>query len=790
MKALDIATKNHITMQDLLEVCKDLGINCESGDTVLTDQDLFLLDKKIEVLKIKKIQKVEKSKLGNKIKLKRKVNISKEIKDIRSGEHVKIEKEHPPVVSPEKSKFLKKPVTDNSRRPYPPRDRDGKPLVRPKEFAAKPAEDKSILKITDVKAAPEAVEKTDPSKKRKKGKDKEKEDKKKYIKEKWAEKTLSIRKKPIVSQKREIVTPGEITITEGITVGELARKMNIKASDVIARLMKLGEMVAINQALEMDTVEILAAEYNTAVKIVSLYDETVINHDDEVDNKEDYVSAPPVVTVMGHVDHGKTRLLDTIRKTNVIAQEHGGITQHIGAYMVPVKDKKITFLDTPGHAAFTTMRARGAKVTDIVILVVAADDGVMPQTIEAIDHAKDAEVPIIVAINKIDVPSANPAKVRQELANYGLSPEEWGGTTLYAEISAKQGTNIEELLDLILIQTEMLELKSNPKKRAKGTVLEAKLDIGRGPVTTILVQDGTLRIGDPFVAGIYHGKVRAMFNDQGDSITEAGPSTPVEVLGISGVPEAGDPFEGVESEKFSRQISQKRLEYKRIESAKKVRKVTLESLNDMIREGEIQDFRVIVKADVDGSAQALKESLENLSSDEIRVKVIHIGTGNINDSDVMLASASNALIIGYHVRPTGKVADLAEKENVSIKFYNIIFEATDDVKAAMQGMLKPVFKEELQGSGEVKEVFKISKVGNAAGAVLLSGKIGSKSKVRVIREGVVIHQGDIKTLKRYKDDVSEVVAGQDFGFMFPDFNDIQLGDKFESFVLKEIKKNL
>ncbi len=775
MKASEIASKNHITIEDLFEVCKDLGIDCDTDSSELSDQDLFLVEKKIEVIKNKKSRQIEKKIAGKKIKLKRKVKVSTAVKKKKSADE-KTQKEKPDVKKkktadkPEKKKVVRKAGD------YAAAKREKKPVEEKRPSLDKGKKDASPA---------DAIKKSDTSKKKKKAKDKEKE--KKYTKEKYAEKSFSVKKKLHVPQKKEAVTPEEITIIEGVTVGELAKKLNVKANDLISRLMKLGEMATINQALDLDTVVILAEEFGTEVKVVSLFDETVIKQV-EVDNPEDYIDAPPVVTVMGHVDHGKTKLLDTIRMTNVTEQEHGGITQHIGAYMVNVNNKKITFLDTPGHSAFTTMRARGASVTDIVILVVAANDGVMPQTIEAIDHAKEANVPIIVAINKIDLEDANQAKVKQELSNYDLVPEEWGGQTLYAEISAKKKINIEDLLELILIQTEMLELKANPKQRARGTVLESKLDVGRGAVTTILVQNGTLKVGDPFVVGVYNGKVRAMFNDQGEHIKEAGPSTPVEVLGISGVPEAGDPFEGVESEKFAKQISQKRLEYKRIESAKKIKKVTLESLNELIRDGEIQDLRIIVKADVDGSAQALKKELEDLSNDDVRVKVIHHGTGGINESDVMLASASNAIIIGFHVRPTGRVAELAEKENVSLKYYNIIFEATDDIKAAMRGMLKPVIKEVVQGSGEIRQVFKISKVGTAGGSILAAGTFTRKCRVRIIRDGVVIYEGDLKSLKRYKDDVSEVQAGQEFGFVLEDFNDLKEGDAFEAYILKEIAR--
>lgn len=775
MKASEIASKNHITIEDVFEVCRDLGIDCNTDGAELSDQDLFLVEKKIEVIKNKKSRQIEKKIAGKKIRLKRKVRVSTAVKKKKTADE-KSKKEKPEAKKKKTAeKSIKNKVSGKTGDKATTKT-EKKPGDDSRKTKSKPGKDVSSTEV---------IAKSDTSKKKKKTKDKEKE--KKYTKEKYVEKSFSIKKKQLIPQKKEVITPEEITVIEGVTVGELAKKLNVKANDLISRLMKLGEMTTINQALDLDTVVILAEEFGTEVKVVSLFDETVIKQV-EVDNPEDYIDSPPVVTVMGHVDHGKTKLLDTIRMTNVTEQEHGGITQHIGAYMVTVNNKKITFLDTPGHSAFTTMRARGASVTDIVVLVVAANDGVMPQTIEAIDHAKEANVPIIVAINKIDLEDANQTKVKQELSNYDLAPEEWGGQTLYAEISAKKKLNIENLLELILIQTEMLEIKANPKQRARGTVLESKLDVGRGAVTTILVQNGTLRVGDPFVVGVYNGKVRAMFNDQGEQIKEAGPSTPVEVLGISGVPEAGDPFEGVESEKFAKQISQKRLEYKRIESAKKIKKVTLESLNELIRDGEIQDIRIIVKADVDGSAQALTKELEDLSNDDVRVKVIHHGTGGINESDVMLASASNAIIIGFHVRPTGKVAELAGKEDVSLKYYNIIFEATDDIKAAMKGMLKPVIKEEVQGTGEIKQIFKISKVGTAGGSILASGIFTRKSKARIIRDGVVIYEGELKSLKRYKDDVSEVKAGQEFGFVLEDYNDLKEGDTFEAYILKEIAR--
>ncbi len=784
MKAIEIAGRNHVSIDDMMEVCRELEIACESEESDLQEKDIFLIEKKIEAIKKRKALQIEESKKGRKIKLKRKVQMPKEPKE--GAEAVK-EAPAKPAARPA-AKETARPAGDRRPSERPPQRRPPGAGARPAPGVGdRPRRTEPPRKDGEKPAAGDKPTVDGKDKKRKKTKEKEK-DKRKYKKE-HVEKEITHRKRGAEEMRREAAAPTEINITENISVGELAKKLNIKAADVIAKLMKLGVMATINQVIDSETAEILSAEYGTMVKVVSLYDQTVIKHVEE-DLPDDYIPRPPVVTVMGHVDHGKTRLLDAIRQTNIIDREFGGITQHIGAYSVNVGGRKITFLDTPGHEAFTTMRARGAKVTDIVVLIVAANDGVMPQTIEAINHAKDAGVPIIVAINKIDLPEANPDKVKHELAKYDLVQESWGGQTLFAEISAKFGQNIESLMELILIQSEIMEFKANTKLLAKGTVIESKLDMGRGAVSTVLIMNGTLRVGDPFVIGVFSGKVRAMFDDLGTPITEAGPSMPVEVLGISGVPSAGDPFEGVDSDKTARQISQKRLEYKRAESAKKVKKVTLESLNEMIREGEMQEIRIIVKADVDGSCQALQESLEKLSTEDVRVKVIHTGTGGINESDVMLASASNALIIGYHVRPTGKVTEIAERENVSIKFYNVIFEVTDHIRAAMQGMLSPEIREEIAGSGQVRQVFKISKIGSIAGSVLESGKVDRSAKMRLIRDGVVVFDGAMKSLKRFKDDVSEVVAGQEFGFGLDGFNDIKEGDNFEAYRLIEIAKTI
>ncbi|EMM76446.1 translation initiation factor IF-2 [Leptospira santarosai] len=589
-----------------------------------------------------------------------------------------------------------------------------------------------------------------------------------------------------------ISVPKEITVLENVQVGELAKKMNLKPGDVIGKLMKMGMMVTINNIIDSETASLLADEYGCKVKVVSLYEETII--EEEKDNEEDYINRPPVVTIMGHVDHGKTKLLDTIRRSSVIDTESGGITQHIGAYQVKTARGLVTFLDTPGHEAFTSMRARGAKVTDIVILVVAADDGVMPQTLEAISHAKAAEVPIIVAINKIDLPSANPDKIMQELANHGLQSEEWGGQTMYVKISARENIGIDKLLEVILLQAEVMDLKSNPKRRAKGTIIEAKLDPGRGSVATVLIQNGTLRVGDPFVAGVFSGRVRAMYNDLGQLIEEAGPAFPAQVTGIDGVPDAGAPFDAMADEKEARNISQHRIEFERIGNSGAATgtssKVTLENMNEFIKQGALKELKVIIKADVRGSAEAIKESLGKLSTPEVKLNVIQSGAGAIVDMDVMLASASNALIIGFHVRANPKTIALAEKEGVQIKYYNIIYQVVDEIKLAMEGLLEPEKIEEVIGTAEIREIFKVSKIGNIAGCMVTSGKIQKSANVRVIGDGVTKFEGKLKSLKRVKDDVNDVVSGFECGIQVDGYNDFKVGDTIEAYNVTVIKRKL
>lgn len=585
------------------------------------------------------------------------------------------------------------------------------------------------------------------------------------------------------------VVPKSIDIMETISVSDLAKKMNLKAGDIIAKLMGMGMMVTINQSIDSDTATLLASEYGCEVHLVSLYDETVIESDKG--NAEDLQPRSPIVTVMGHVDHGKTKTLDAIRNSHVAEGEAGGITQKIGAYQVTTKKGRITFLDTPGHEAFTMMRARGAQITDIVVLVVAADDGVMPQTLEALSHAKDAKVPIIVAVNKIDKEGANPERVMTQLSEQGLTPEEWGGDTQYVKISALKGIGIDDLLDAILLQAEMLELKAPVHTRAEGKIIESRVDQGRGVVADIVVLSGTLEIGDPFVAGVYSGRVRAMFNDRGEKVTEAGPSMPVEVLGLDDMPNAGDPFQVTESEKEARAISAKRQELKRFEDAKAVKKVTLDNLYSTIEASEVKEFKVIIKADLQGSAEALKQSLEKLSTPEIRLNVIHSSAGAINESDVTLAAADeNAIIIGFNVRPTPKAKLLAEQEKVEIRKYNVIYKCVEEITAAMEGMLKPDTKEEVTGTAEVRSTFRVPKVGVIAGCYITDGVLKRSSNINLIRDGVVKYTGKVISLRHFKDDIKEATYGLECGVGLENWQDIQEGDTLEAFDYVEIARKL
>lgn len=578
-----------------------------------------------------------------------------------------------------------------------------------------------------------------------------------------------------------------IEIGETLTVNELAEKLNKPVTEVIKELIFCGVMAAINQEIDFDTAEKVCKKFDTAV-LLKEEDTGKLEQDTDMVDEETGVKRPPVVTVMGHVDHGKTSLLDAIRKSKVTETEAGGITQHIGAYVVNINGEKITFLDTPGHEAFTAMRARGAQITDIVVLVVAADDGVMPQTIEAINHCKAANVPIVVAINKIDKPDSNPDRVKQELSEKGLVPEEWGGDTICVPVSARSKIGIDSLLEMIILTAEMQELKGNTERKAKGTVIEAKLDKGRGPVASLLVQNGTLHVGDSLLVGHCYGRIRAMFDDKGKKIKTAGPSIPVEILGLSEVPDAGDRFTVVKDEKTAREMAEKRKEKIRTENFQSSYKLSLEDLYNQIKEGKVKELSIIVKADVQGSIEAVKQSLEKLSTDNIKVRVIHGAVGAITETDVILASASNAIIIGFNVRPDIKAIEIAEKEKVDIKTYRIIYDAIDDVKSAMIGMLEPEFKEVVLGRAEIRQIYKISSIGTIAGCYVLDGKLTRNSSVRIIRQGIVIFESVLASLKRFKDDVKEVAAGYECGLSIEKFNDIKENDIIEAYTMEQIAK--
>lgn len=583
--------------------------------------------------------------------------------------------------------------------------------------------------------------------------------------------------------------PSKITYTEGITVGELSDKLGVDSSEIIKKLFLLGIMANINQSLDIEALELVASDYG-----VELEEEVVIDDNDlsiyfdDVEEDEDAIVRPAVVTIMGHVDHGKTTLLDSIRNTRVTEGEAGGITQHIGAYQITNNGKKITFLDTPGHAAFTTMRARGAQVTDITILVVAADDGVMPQTIEAINHAKEADVPIIVAVNKIDKPTANPDRVMQELAEYNLIPEDWGGDTIFVPLSALSGEGIDDLLEMLILVSEVQELKANPNKAAVGTVIEAELDKSRGPAASLLVQNGTLNVGDALVVGNTHGKVRAMVNDLGKRIKTAGPSTPVEITGLSDVPQAGDRFVVFKDEKKARRIGEAREQESIIQQRQESKNVTLDNLFEQMKQGEMKDLNVIIKGDVQGSVEALAASLMKIDVEGVNVRIIHTATGAINESDVTLAHASNGIIIGFNVRPDAGAKRAADAENVDMRLHRVIYNVIEEIESAMKGMLDPEFEEKVIGQAEVRQTFKVSKVGTIAGSYVTEGKITRDAGVRVIRDGVVLFEGELDTLKRFKDDAKEVAQGYECGITVAKFNDIKEGDIIEAFVMVEVER--
>lgn len=611
------------------------------------------------------------------------------------------------------------------------------------------------------------------------GKSKKKREK---VHEKEKEK---IEKKPEKTIEKQQKT---ITLPDKISVRDLGNYMEIEPVRIIKKLIDYGLMVNINAEIDFELAKKIAGEFGFEVLKEKTDDQKNVLIEEENDNPEDMKSRPPVVTVMGHVDHGKTSLLDAIRKTNITTREAGGITQHIGASEVEINGKKIVFLDTPGHEAFTTLRARGAKVTDIAILVVAADDGVMPQTVEALNHAKAAGVPIIVAVNKIDKPTANPERVKQQLAEYDLIPEEWGGDTIFVNVSAKTGAGIDQLLEMIILVAEMAELKANYNCKASGVIIEAKLDKGRGPVATVLVQRGTLKVGDDIVAGVAYGRVRALFNSRGKKIKEAGPSIPVEVIGLSEVPIAGDILRAVSSEREAKAIAEEQINRQKEAEFATSKKISLNQLYEKLQKGEMKELNVIIKADVQGSVEALKQSLEKCSTNEIEVRIIHGGVGAISESDVMLASASNAIIVGFNVRPDSNAKKLAEKEQIDIRTYRVIYEVVDDVKSAIIGMLEPEYEEVVLGRAEVRALFKVPNVGVVAGCFVTEGKITRNSNIRVIRQGIVVYEGRISSLKRFKDDVKEVMSGYECGIGIEKFNDIKEQDVLEAFINQPVQR--
>lgn len=716
---------------------------------------------------------------------------------------------------PKKKVVKKEPSAKIIKLPVKPVEKPAKKKKAPAKKAEAPVEKLSARKKA---FAPEPLPETETvpaggRKKKRKKKGEEPDADRKFLKKK-----ISFRKKAVI-EGEDLYSPGyrprkqrkmgkgkksapgqktqitvakpikrRIKIDEAIVLSELAKRMGIKSSEIIKAMMTMGSMATVNQTIDFDTAVLIASEFDYEVERASFEEETLLKQ--EVDDPEKLVPRPPVVTIMGHVDHGKTSLLDVIRKSRISESEAGGITQHIGAYHVATDKGQIAFLDTPGHEAFTAMRARGAQVTDIVVLVVAADDGVMPQTIEAINHAKAADVPIIVAINKIDKQNAEPEKVQRELAEIGLTPEDWGGETIYVKVSAKQAEGIDELLEMILLQAEVLELKANPDKLAAGHVVEAKIDPGRGAVATVLVREGTLRAGDPVVCGLHYGRIRAMLDDRSTQTESAGPSIPVEIVGLSGVPMAGDEMLALKDEKNAKQVSEHRQQKQRSKELAQSSRMSLDKLFERMQEGEVKDLNLIIKADVHGSIEALNDSLTKLSNDEVKVNVVHSATGTIAESDVSLATVSNAIIIGFNVRPSPKVQSMAADEKVDMRFYDVIYDVIKDMKNAMVGLMASTFEERILGSAEVREVFQIPKIGNIAGCYVTDGKIERGQNLRLLRDGVVVYQGKNSSLRRFKDDVKEVQAGYECGIGIENFNDIKVGDAIECYYLEEIRPEI
>ena len=785
VKVSDIAKELGIQSKEIVTIMAGFGVEVKSTKSTLEDKHLNMIIEKLS----KDFDK------GGEFNIPNKDNgygyVEKEEPKKEEPKKEEVKKEEPVKEAPkqeEKKEEVKKEEPKKEKKPSNPQ-----PFLPNKKKENRPKEEKKERVNVVVNTRTEAIDVSKIERREKledlvsdrmrdnmQSKQKIKKGQNRFGKQENKKKLQPVKKMEIKPVKLEVEIP------DTISVGELASRLKKTAVDVIKKLMGLGQMASVSDVIDFDTAFLIAEEFGAEVK-----KEVIITAEDSLtldieDREEDLQERPPVVVVMGHVDHGKTSLLDAIRSTQVTAGEAGGITQHIGAYQVDVKDRKVTFLDTPGHEAFTAMRARGAQVTDIAILVVAADDGIMPQTIESINHAKAAGVSIIVAINKCDKDTANPDKVKQELTEYEIIPEEWGGDTICVNVSAKMGMGIEELLEMVLLTADMKELKANPDRMARGTVIESKLDKGRGPVATVLVQHGTLKIGDVIVAGTAMGKVRAMIDEKGRRITEAGPSVPVEILGLSEVPSGGDLFYVVEDEKKARDVLDERIAKKKEEAIQANQKASLDSLFAQIEEGKLKDLNIIVKADVQGSVEAVKQSLEKLTNEEVRVRVIHGGVGAVNESDVMLASASNAIIVGFNVRPDANAAVSAERAEVELRLYRVIYDAIEEIQAAMKGMLDPKFKEVVQGHAEIRNTFKVSGVGTIGGAYVTDGKISRNSNVRIVRDGIVVHEGVLSSLKRFKDDAKEVASGYECGVGIENYNDIKEGDVVESFIMEEI----
>ena len=800
IKVHEIAKELNVTSKEIIEKMAECGVELKSHSSALEEEHLgMIFDVFTKLSEVSpdelKVLSEEKPKAKPEEKEEPKPEVA-EVKKEEKKEPSKTEKK--PLEKKEVKKEEKKPEKKEVKKVEPPKPKKKKEekavvIEEPtaEDFVVK--EDKSV-RYVDTRTSTVEIEKiesrerlenmvTDKMQDMRGGRSKKKKNARRE-ENKFIPKEKEQPKKP----EPKFEGPKVIEIPETITVGDFAKAMGKTAAEVVKKLMLLGVMATVTQSIDFDTATLIADEFGIELKQEVIVTKEDILFSEEEDKPEDLKPRPPVVVVMGHVDHGKTSLLDAIRHTSVISTEAGGITQHIGAYSVRLNDRDITFLDTPGHEAFTTMRARGAQVTDIAILVVAADDGIMPQTIEAINHAKAAGVSIVVAINKIDKESANVERVKQMLVEYDLVPEEWGGDTVCVEVSAKKNINIDGLLEMVLLIADMQELKANPDKPAKGTVIEAQIDKGRGPVATVLVQEGTLKVGDVVIAGTAVGHVRAMVNDKGRRVKVAGPSVPVEILGLSEAPSGGDHFRAVADEKMARDVAEARKQEQKETRFNSAVKVSLDNLFSQIDEGNMKELNVIIKADVQGSVEAVKQSLEKLSNDEVRVRAIHGGVGAVNESDVMLANASNAIIVGFNVRPDAGAAAAAETQEVDIRLYRVIYQAIEEIEAAMKGMLDPEYKEVVIGHAEVRQTFKVSGIGTIAGSYVTDGKIARNAEIRLVRNGIVVHEGKIDSLKRFKDDAKEVSDGFECGIGIEKFNDVKEGDVIECFIMEEIER--